>query len=282
MPQATYASASKQTSTGKSAGKSATAVKKARGGTKKSAASAAVTEAALASARATLAGIQNERDDKVWIGNPAVGQYSVGRPKKETIDFGMIVKQVLTESGVNLDRVEQSAINGLLEHARLYAWHLVADAQDYAIHRTCNAAAQITGPDLMLAYQSQDDRMRGQDKVTNNLTAFFEEEVNVVPLPRIPDDCYNGIVLPPSGQTLLARTYDIIPSVSLGSSSTSKMGERVPPKRRISSKAKSNKIDIKLKSLAPSPSTSASQAVATSQASAGQLGPNVGEKRKME
>ena len=116
--------------------------------------------------------------------------------------------------------------------------------------------------------------------MTNKLTAFFEEEVNVVPLPRIPDDCYNGIVLPPSGQTLLARTYDIIPSVSLGSSSTSKMGERVPPKRRISSKAKSNKIDIKIKGLAPS--TSASQAVATSQASADQLGPNVGEKRKME
>ena len=38
----------------------------------------------------------------------------------------------------------------------------------------------------------------------------FATEVNRTPLPSIPMNCYNGVVLPPVEQQLTARTYDVV------------------------------------------------------------------------
>lgn len=221
------------------------AVKRARSSGSHKKAVPAPSEAAISAAKSSVARINDERDDKLWIRNSDPYQEVESSANVLPLDFQKILQGSVVNAGLKPDDLTPTFANALLEHARLYAWHLVADAQDFAMHRTSSLNPQITGPDLLMAAQNQSDRTSLQ---RDRHTAFHEEEVNLVPLPRFPQDCYTGVVLPPLEHTLLARTYDIVPGTIAPSSTAKGSKERpsAPPKKRRSSKAK---IEVKLASI---------------------------------
>ena len=241
------------------------AVKRARSSGSHKKAAPAPSEAAIAGAKASVARINNERDDKLWISGSDPYLEQTPSENMMPLDFEKILRTSIMNAGLTPNDITPIVANGLLEHVKVYAWHLVADAQDFAMHRKSSLNPQITGPDLLLAVQNQSDR---SSKQRDRLAAFQEEEVNLVPLPRIPNDCYTGVVLPPLEHTLLARTYDIIPSTMLASTSSKGVNDRssVPIKRRRSSKSK---IDIKLKNAAITSSTESKKSTVTTEVSSG-------------
>ena len=94
------------------------------------------------------------------------------------------------------------------------------DAQDYAGHCSRN---DVTAADLKLAVEFRDDFGGPADNAAGGCTgashlpvpeqiAIIAEEVNRVPLPPVPTDCYNGIVLPAPEHQLTARTFDVVTS----------------------------------------------------------------------
>lgn len=231
-----------------------TAVKRARGSSKKSSNTPTpASQAAIAAARANLAHVRGEREDPLWL---AKQQQQISRDPNR-INFDRIVQNALMNVNLSLDQnqdqIEASALQCLQEHARLYAWHLVADAQDFAMHRTGSLTPQITGPDLQLAVQNQNETTGKQRDV---LIKFYDE-VNVIPLPNIPKNCYTGVVLPRMEDTLLARSYDVVQGQSQSAramnarsqTTNSKEKSSQAPKRRRNTKSK---IEVKLKSHASS------------------------------
>mmetsp|Transcript_2456 Transcript_2456/g.4985 ORF Transcript_2456/g.4985 Transcript_2456/m.4985 type:complete len:147 (+) Transcript_2456:125-565(+) len=92
-----------------------------------------------------------------------------------------------------------------------YALELLADAQDYAIHAQRNTLPTLLPEDLHLAAQLRGD-LHGIPSSLPNFEELseFASEVNRVPLPSIPTNCYDGVVLPPVEQQLTARTFDVV------------------------------------------------------------------------
>jgi len=225
------------------------------------AAQSAQNDAAIAGAKSKLAMINNERDDKTWIGATTKVQSAAQalsmqqQQQQQGLDFNQVVQQSIVNVGLNPKEIENQCLQALLEHARSFAWNLVADAQDYCYHRTNDLSASISGDDLMLAVQNRNDvpayaGSGSRRSMADQLNAMYETEINVKPLPNIPQDCYTGVVLPPPEHSLLARTYDIVPGVTgagAGSKSSSS-GAGKSRQKKSSTKSKKKVLEINIKS----------------------------------
>jgi len=118
-----------------------------------------------------------------------------------------IVHRALSRNGLSLKDVTIDAFDALLEEARKYAMELITDAADCAIHSHGNDV--ITPDDLVIAKEMEADEccfaLENMQEISKNA-----RELNQVALPTIPDNCYNGIVLPDLEETLLNRSFDVI------------------------------------------------------------------------
>lgn len=117
-----------------------------------------------------------------------------------------IVERALSNNNMARPDVTPQAFCVLLEQARRYALELIADAQDYAV---CASRNEIAKADLELASQMRPDHPTA---VTTQLPKLnlLAQQINRVPLPPIPTQCYSGVLLPPKRHQLTARTYDVV------------------------------------------------------------------------
>jgi histone H3/H4 len=127
------------------------------------------------------------------------------------VDDVSIIDKALASAGLTRSHFTPRAYACLLEQARRYTLELLADAQDYALHANRDSIASLLPADLLLAAEMREDR----NGVVSTLPRveelqFLAEEVNRVPLPSIPRDCYGGVVLPPVEEQLTARTFDVV------------------------------------------------------------------------
>ncbi|KAL7490949.1 hypothetical protein ACHAWT_000464 [Skeletonema menzelii] len=127
------------------------------------------------------------------------------------VDDVSIIDKSLTKAGLTRSHLTPRAYACLLEQARRYTLELLADAQDYAIHAQRDSIASLNPSDLLLAVEMREDT----NGVASTLprvedVVYVAEEVNRVPLPSIPRDCYGGVLLPPVEEQLTARTFDVV------------------------------------------------------------------------
>ena len=94
----------------------------------------------------------------------------------------------------------------LLEQARRHALELIADAQDYAISA---GRSELVQADFDLAAQMRPDN---PISITTQLPKLnlLCQQINRIPLPPIPVQCYSGILLPPKRHQLTSRTFDVV------------------------------------------------------------------------
>jgi len=102
--------------------------------------------------------------------------------------------------------VTPQAYECLLEYLRKYTNDLVLEAQEYAWHSGRNT---IEAKDIKLAVEFNEEDIPPL-RLRHATTMSMAEELNMIPLPPIPNNCFNGIVLPPIDHQLTARTFDII------------------------------------------------------------------------
>ncbi len=132
------------------------------------------------------------------------------------------------------DVIGHGAYEVILEYARKYALELLQDAQEYAQH--CNGSAstnsKVTSRDLELASQFlQDEEEEHQG---------FSTDMNRIPLPLLPANCYTGIVLPDDNHTTtLARTYDVVSAARI-SQQFSLSSSSQPPKTNTNNQNPNN------------------------------------------
>jgi histone H3/H4 len=127
------------------------------------------------------------------------------------VDDITIIDKSLTKAGLTRSHLTPRAYACLLEQARRYTLELLADAQDYALHAQRDSIASLQPSDLLLAVEMRED----SNGVASTLprvedVVYVAEEVNRVPLPSIPRDCYGGVRLPPVEEQLTARTFDVV------------------------------------------------------------------------
>jgi len=134
------------------------------------------------------------------------------------MDDVSIIDKSLHSAGLTRSHLTPRAYACLLEQARRYTLELLADAQDYALHAQRNVSgehssmiAALQPSDLLLAVEMREDT----NGVSSTLprvedVQYVAEEVNRVPLPSIPRECYGGVVLPPVEEQLTARTFDVV------------------------------------------------------------------------
>ena len=127
------------------------------------------------------------------------------------VDDISIIDKSLTKAGLTRSHLTPRAYACLLEQARRYTLELLADAQDYALHAQRDSIASLQPSDLLLAVEMRED----SNGVASTLprvedVVYVAEEVNRVPLPSIPRDCYGGVRLPPVEEQLTARTFDVV------------------------------------------------------------------------
>lgn len=143
-----------------------------------------------------------------------------------------VVESSLASNQMTRTDVTPQAFACLLEQARRYALELLADAQDYAYVAGRN---EITRPDLILANEMRPDH---PVSVTTQLPKLnlLASQINRVPLPPIPTQCYSGVLLPPKQHQLTARTFDVVS----GAQVAQKMVQAAPslPKKALSKSSK--------------------------------------------
>jgi len=133
------------------------------------------------------------------------------------MDDVSIIDKSLHSAGLTRSHLTPRAYACLLEQARRYTLELLADAQDYALHAQRGSSdnssmiAALQPSDLLLAVEMREDT----NGVSSTLprvedVQYVAEEVNRVPLPSIPRECYGGVVLPPVEEQLTARTFDVV------------------------------------------------------------------------
>ena len=97
-----------------------------------------------------------------------------------------------------------------------FALEIINDAQDYAGH--CSRS-EIKPSDLHLAVEFRDEGLDEDGGSSHlpppNRIAKLAAEVNRALLPPIPENCYNGIVLPDPEYQLTARTFDVVTSAQV-------------------------------------------------------------------
>ncbi len=143
-----------------------------------------------------------------------------------------IIQKALQNNGISPRDVSVEAFGCLLESARKYALEIIHDATDYSM---LSSTEELTCADLKLAQEMyyESTGVIGGTMMGNNYNSMMmnspealhhlsqiADDVNKTILPPIPDECYNGIVLPPAQHNLLGRTFDIVVSNRGGRSGT--------------------------------------------------------------
>ena len=158
-----------------------------------------------------------------------------------------IVESALAHNHMSRANVTPQAMACLLEQARRYASELIADAQDYAFvaNRT-----EIAKEDLLLANEMRPDHPIA---VTTQLPKLnlLSQQINRIPLPPIPTQCYSGVLLPPKHHQLTARTFDVVSGAQVAQKIV-QAAPSVPKKKTTQSKpgygaARGRQISINLK-----------------------------------
>lgn len=237
-----------KSSSGKSGrdGKSTTTKKKARRKKPSSSGSSKApnAQAVLTAARAAQSELNSQkaleaarRKDPLWYRasevTQAISADATPVPKllNEQVD---LVENALKANGLSRADVTPQAFGVLLEQARRHAIELVEDAQDYAYaaHRH-----DITRADLMLASEFRPDQATSHTLAELQKMTVFSHNINKIPLPTIPSNCYSGVVLPPRPHQLTTRTFDVVSGANI----SKKMSESLPSAPSgTSSKKKSN------------------------------------------
>ena len=130
------------------------------------------------------------------------------------LDDVKIVDKSLHANGLTRHDLTPKAYACFLEQARRFGLELLANARDYAIHaKRSNGGIQPS--DLHLAAEICEDGgggIYGVPSTLPNIEQLSElaQSINRVPLPAIPNNCYDGVVLPPVTEQLTARTYDVV------------------------------------------------------------------------
>eukprot|EP00934_Nitzschia_sp_Nitz4_P007300 Nitzschia sp. Nitz4//scaffold3_size479765//210652//211794//NITZ4_000089-RA/size479765-processed-gene-1.507-mRNA-1//-1//CDS//3329550725//7290//frame0 len=181
-----------------------------------------------------------------------------------------IVEAALANNHMARSDVTPQAFCVLLEQARRYALELIADAQDYAV---CAGRAEMAKADFDLASQMRPDH---PISVTTQLPKLnlLAQQINRVPLPPIPTQCYSGVLLPLKRHQLTARTFDVVsgaqvaqkmvqakPSIATKKSSSSSSSKSSPKPSYGASRGR--QIPVHLKDATPdnkqaAPSTTSS------------------------
>ena len=117
-----------------------------------------------------------------------------------------IVEAALLNNNMSRSDVTPQAFCMLLEQARRHALELIADAQDYAISA---GRSELVQADFDLAAQMRPDN---PISITTQLPKLnlLCQQINRIPLPPIPVQCYSGILLPPKRHQLTSRTFDVV------------------------------------------------------------------------
>jgi len=160
---------------------------------------------------------QARKNDAAWTSSELVAASLNYRNKKKVdvqkiISESKIVENALKANGLVMSDVTPQAYGSLLEYVRRYSLEIYNDALDLAKHRAKNEAGlEIQGRDLKAAVDMRDDSNIISCLPPRNQFMILADQVNKVPLPPIPLNCYNGIVLPPSKENLLTnRTFDVL------------------------------------------------------------------------
>lgn len=152
---------------------------------------------------------------KIMVGGDS--RSSSGRLLPEQVQ---LVESALHLNGLDRADVTPQAMACLLEQARRYAQELVQDAQDYSY---AASRAEIKRDDLILASEMRADHPTSVQAQLPKLN-LIAQQVNGVPLPPIPSQCYTGVLLPPKKDQLTARTFDIC----LSAQTAQKMVQKAP------------------------------------------------------
>jgi len=148
---------------------------------------------------------EGRKMDAIWIRgrDPIEVTSSTTSTSSIIIDEQAIVNRALLANGYRIEDVTPQAYGCLMEILKRYTTDLVSEAQEYAWH--CGRTI-VEAKDLQLAVE-----LRHED-TSNSRPAVIAmaQDRNNVPLPPIPNHCYNGIVLPPLEYQLTARTFDVV------------------------------------------------------------------------
>ena len=145
-----------------------------------------------------------------------------------------------TSSETKKDVIGHGAYEVILEYARKYALELLQDAQEYAQH--CNGSAstnsKVTSRDIELASQFLQDENEEDDHYG------YSTDMNRIPLPLLPNNCYTGIVLPDDNHnTTLARTYDVVSAARISQQFSLSSSSSQTPKTNTNNHNNNNNND---------------------------------------
>lgn len=168
-----------------------------------------------------------KKHDSAWLStitdpNSTQDPYTIQSPSFLENDVE-IVRNALHKNGLTMSGVTIEAFECLLEEARKYAMELITDASDYAMHS--HGTESISPADLLLAKDMKDEERNINGQCNLDALAAIAHETNRIPLPPIPSDCFNGVVLPPIEYTLLGRSFDVVLSKRNRSSSLDGKGK---------------------------------------------------------
>ena len=157
--------------------------------------------------------LQQQKDaafhDAAWLSNiPSQKHHPLNTYSPSFLEQDLeIVQRALKANGLSTSDVTAQAYGCLLESARKFALELIDDAAEYSM---LSSADEITPADLKFAAEeNQKDNLVNSAENLDLLT-HIADETNRSALPPIPNECYNGIVLPPPEHNLLGRTFDIV------------------------------------------------------------------------
>lgn len=184
-----------------------------------------------------------------------------------------IVETALSNNNMTRSDVTPQAFCVLLEQARRYALEIIADAQDYAVFAS---RTEISQPDLELASQMRPDFPIAVSTQLPKLN-LLSQQINRVPLPPIPTQCFSGVLLPPKHHQLTARTFDVVscaqvaqkmvqPKPSIANKKSSTSSTKTTPKPSYGA-ARGRQIPIQLKEREPEHKEVTSGAIAAASSS---------------
>lgn len=157
--------------------------------------------------------LQQEKDatfhDAAWLSSiPTQKHHPLNTHSPSFLEQDLeIVQKALKANGLSPSDVTAQAYGCLLESARKFALELIDDAADYSM---LSSADEITPSDLIFAAQENQKDNLANNAENLDLLTHIADETNRSTLPPIPNECYNGIVLPPPEHNLLGRTFDVV------------------------------------------------------------------------
>jgi len=119
-----------------------------------------------------------------------------------------VVDSALAMNGLSRADVTPQAMACLIEEVRRLSHCLVRDARDYAF---AAGRGDICKADVQLACEMRPDT-KSVVAIQQPKLNIHAQRINRVPLPSIPQQCYNGVLLPPHEHRLTSRTFDVIAS----------------------------------------------------------------------